>query len=267
MRIWFEPPETRKIAYIAQEGFDHPESVTEQLTQLEITLLRKRHANQHTTRGLNIFVGDNDHRYVLPTPTRFFQTTKLRIPTKWLWVHLSNHTNNSSGSTRRLGAVYSSHPLDFFARARAGARAAVARTRWYASGICLGACTMVLSPRGKFSWPTSLSTHFAYIHSSVWKSSKSRHNTSTSCLLTTKKQLRCWAWAPNRWLLMNAQNDWETQLEKKRKWSCALGDRVRTRPATDGYLPTTSKLRMSQEQATRSVVGSVWDGRYPEVIQ
>ncbi|KAI9492466.1 Ribokinase-like protein [Zychaea mexicana] len=61
MRVWLNPPESEKIGYIAQEGYDHPPAVADQLEKLDITLRRQQHADLHTTRGLNTF-GPNDHR-------------------------------------------------------------------------------------------------------------------------------------------------------------------------------------------------------------
>ncbi|KAI8147514.1 Ribokinase-like protein [Fennellomyces sp. T-0311] len=61
MRVWLEPPESRKIGYIAQEGFDHPPEIAQQLEKLDIALRRQQHPDLHTTRGLNTF-GANDHR-------------------------------------------------------------------------------------------------------------------------------------------------------------------------------------------------------------
>ena len=61
MRVWIDSPESKKIGYIAKEGFDHPLDIVKQLEKLDITLRRQQHPNLHTTRGLNIF-GPNDHR-------------------------------------------------------------------------------------------------------------------------------------------------------------------------------------------------------------
>ena len=61
MRVWLKSPESRKIAYLAQEGYDLPLEVEKQLDSLEITLQHVRHEDMPTTRGLNIF-GPNDHR-------------------------------------------------------------------------------------------------------------------------------------------------------------------------------------------------------------
>ncbi|KAI9257274.1 Ribokinase-like protein [Phascolomyces articulosus] len=82
MRIWFDSPESKKIGYIAQEGFDHPIEIAKQLEDLDITLRRQQHADLHTTRGLNTF-GPNDYRdfeYIHP----IIRLTAQDPPESWV---------------------------------------------------------------------------------------------------------------------------------------------------------------------------------------
>lgn len=62
MRVWKTTGhDSQSIGYIAKEGFDLPETITQQLDSLDMTIRHDRYADQHTTRGLNTF-GPNDHR-------------------------------------------------------------------------------------------------------------------------------------------------------------------------------------------------------------
>ncbi|KAI9318509.1 Ribokinase-like protein [Dichotomocladium elegans] len=61
MRVWLDPPESRRIAYIAQEGHDLPPEIKRELDDLNITLQHNQHLDKPTTRGLNTF-RPNDHR-------------------------------------------------------------------------------------------------------------------------------------------------------------------------------------------------------------
>ncbi|KAI7860673.1 Ribokinase-like protein, partial [Circinella umbellata] len=82
MRIWINSPESKKIGYIAQEGFDHPLDIVKQLERLDINLRRQQHSNLHTTRGLNTF-GPNDHRdfeYIHP----IIRLTAQDPPDSWI---------------------------------------------------------------------------------------------------------------------------------------------------------------------------------------
>jgi hypothetical protein len=61
MRLWQDQHTSKTVGFVAQCGFDHPKAITQQLEQLDISLLQPIHPDKHTTRGLNTF-GPNDHR-------------------------------------------------------------------------------------------------------------------------------------------------------------------------------------------------------------
>lgn len=82
MRLWQPSPNSQKIGYIIQKGFDYPEEIDNQLNRLDVTLISKHHPDKHTTHGINRF-GANDHRdfeYKHP----IIRTTADDYPDSWI---------------------------------------------------------------------------------------------------------------------------------------------------------------------------------------
>ncbi|KAI8886212.1 Ribokinase-like protein [Backusella circina FSU 941] len=82
MRLWQDKHTSKTVGFVAQCGFDHPKAITQQLEQLDISLIQPIHPDKHTTRGLNTF-GPNDHRdfeYIHP----IIRTTPSDFPDSWI---------------------------------------------------------------------------------------------------------------------------------------------------------------------------------------
>ncbi|KAI9282273.1 Ribokinase-like protein [Sporodiniella umbellata] len=101
MRVWENPPQSQKIGYIVQKGFDHPKDLDEQLDQLNVSLISKQHSDKHTTHGINRF-GANDHRdfeYKYP----IIRTTTNDYPDSW--VHSMKMVHIISIAERAMDVV------------------------------------------------------------------------------------------------------------------------------------------------------------------
>lgn len=83
MRLWQPNEHSKNVGYVLHKGFDYPEDIGRQINNLHISLIEKYHSDKHTTRGLNTFVGENDHRdfeYIHP----IIRATTEDFPDAWI---------------------------------------------------------------------------------------------------------------------------------------------------------------------------------------